>query len=52
MISQNYRDNISSSKPEKRICSQPLKKNTIFHPTLQNYIEKIKLSKPRIGATR
>ena len=34
-ISRNYRDNISSSKPEKNICSQPLKKNTIIHPSLQ-----------------
>ena len=27
-------------------------KNTIFHPTLQYNIEKLKLSKPRMGGTR
>ena len=37
---------------KKRICSQPLKKNTIFHPTLQNNIDKLKLSKTRMGGTR
>ena len=34
-ISRNDRDDNSSSKPEKRICSQPLKKNTTIHPPLQ-----------------
>ena len=37
---------------KKRICSQPLKKNTIFHPTLQYNIEKLKLSKPLMVGTR
>ena len=51
-ISRNCRDNISSTKPVKIICSQPLKKNIIIHPSLQSNIEKLKLSKPRMGATR
>ena len=36
-ISRNDRDNNSSFKPEKRTCSQLLKKDTIIHPPLQEH---------------